>query len=139
MVCCAALVVAPLVRRFVGVNLSEIVVIFLVALVLFGPEQLPVLARTLGKLTGQVKRTSESLRREFYNSVYTPGQEARNTLNGELQAIRNLKAEVLAPPTGAMGTASRPPPTEKTPERSPAQPSTPNDVPSADATRSEDA
>jgi hypothetical protein len=38
-----------------------------------------------------------------------------------------------------MGTASRPPPTEKTPERSPAQPSTPNDVPSADATRSEDA
>lgn len=122
-----------------GVNLSEIVVIFLVALVLFGPEQLPVLARTIGKLTGQVKRTSDSLRREFYNSVYTPGQEVRNTLNGELQAIRNLKAEVLAPPTGAMGTSLRPLPTDRTPEQSPAQPSTPNHVPAADATRSEDA
>ena len=122
-----------------GINLSEIVVIFLVALVLFGPEQLPVLARTLGKLTGQVKRTSDSLRREFYNSVYTPGQDARDTLNGELRAIRNLKAEILAPPTGALGTSSRPLPTDKAPEQQPSQPATPNDAPPADATRIENA
>jgi Sec-independent protein translocase protein TatA len=97
-----------MVCRTVGVSLTEITVIFLVALVLFGPEQLPVLARTLGKLTGQVKRTSDSLRREFYNSVYTPGQDVRNTLNGDLQSIRNLKAEILSPPRGTVGTSSRP-------------------------------
>ncbi len=117
-----------------GINLSEIVVIFLVALVLFGPEQLPVLARTLGKLTGQVTRPSDSLRREFYNSVYTPGQDARHALNGELQAIRNLKAEVLGPPTGAVGTSSRPLPTDKVPEQPSSEPATPNDSPPADAT-----
>ena len=122
-----------------GVNLSEIVVIFLVALVLFGPEQLPVLARTLGKLTGQVKRTSDSLRREFYNSVYTPGQDARNALNGELQAIRNLKAEILAPPMGTVGTSSRPLPTDKAPEQPSSQPSTLNDAPPAAATGIENA
>lgn len=125
-----------------GVNLSEIVVIFLVALVLFGPEQLPVLARTLGKLTGQVKRTSDSLRREFYNSVYTPGQDARDTLNGELKAIRNLKAEILAPPTGAVGTSSRPLSTDKaSTDEVPGQPSsessTANDAPPADPARIE--
>jgi len=97
----------------VGVSLTEITVIFLVALVLFGPEQLPVLARTLGKVTGQVKRTSDSLRREFYNSVYTPGQDVRNSLNGEFQALRNLKAEIVAPPAGTVGTPSRPLPPEQ--------------------------
>ncbi len=122
-----------------GVNLSEIVVIFLVALVLFGPEQLPVLARTLGKLTGQVKRTSDSLRREFYNSVYTPGQDARNAFNGEFQALRSLKTEILSPPTGAVGTSSRPLATERAPEEPSSQPSTPNDAPPADATRIENA
>lgn len=122
-----------------GVNLSEIVVIFLVALVLFGPEQLPVLARTLGKLTGQVKRTSDSLRREFYNSVYTPGQETRNALNGEFQALRNLKAEIMAPPTGAVGTSSRSLPTDKAPDHPASQPSAPNDAQPVDATRIENA
>lgn len=105
-----------------GVSITEITVIFLVALVLFGPEQLPVLARTLGKLTGQVKRTSDSLRREFYNSVYTPGQDIRGSLDGELQTLRNLKAEIvkpefLAPPSGVVAASSRP----RSIERPPAQ------------------
>ena len=89
------------------VSLTEFTIIFLVALVLFGPEQLPVLARTLGKLSGQVKKTSDSLRREFYNSVYPPA-DLKNPLTGELQSLRSLKAELLAPPTGAIGTSSRP-------------------------------
>jgi Sec-independent protein translocase protein TatA len=90
----------------VGISLTEFTVIFLVALVLFGPEQLPVLARTLGKLSGQVKKTSDSLRREFYNSVYPPA-DLKNPLTGELNALRSLKAELLAPPSGAVGTPSR--------------------------------
>ena len=91
-----------------GVSITELTVIFLVALVLFGPEQLPVLARSLGKLTGQVKRTSDSLRREFYNSAYPPGQDIRTAIDGEIQGLRALKAEVLAPPPGAVSTSSRP-------------------------------
>lgn len=97
-----------------GVSLTEFTVIFIVALVLFGPEQLPALARTLGKLTGQVKKTSDSLRREFYNSVYPPGQDIRAALSGEMQSLRALKAEVLAPPAGALGTTSRPTTTNST-------------------------
>jgi Tat protein translocase TatB subunit len=92
----------------VGISLTELTVIFLVALVLFGPDQLPVLARTVGKVTGQLKKTSDSLRREFYNSVYPPGEDIKNSLNGELKSLRALKAEVLAPPPGAVGSSSRP-------------------------------
>ena len=97
-----------------GISLTEIIVVFLVALILFGPEQLPVLARHLGKVTGQLKKTSDSLRREFYNSVYPPAvSDFRNTLQGEVGALRSLKAEVLAPPVGAVGSPSR-----KAPEQS---------------------
>jgi TatA/E family protein of Tat protein translocase len=92
----------------VGISITELSVIFIVALLLFGPEQLPTLARTVGKLTGQLKKTSDSLRRDFYNSVYPPGEDIKNALNGELRSLRALKAEVLSPPTGAVGSPSRP-------------------------------
>jgi sec-independent protein translocase protein TatA len=108
----------------VGISITEIIVVFVVALILFGPEQLPVMARSIGKITGQVKKTSDALRREFYNSVYTPAPELRRELTAELKDLRSLKAEVLAPPSGSQGTKSRPeapttqdttsPPEEKT-------------------------
>lgn len=68
------------------------------------------LARTVGRVTGQLKKTSDSLRKEFYNSVYPPGEDIKNALNGELKSLRALKTEVLAPPTGAVGSSSRPAP-----------------------------
>lgn len=108
----------------VGISITEIIVVFVVALVLFGPEQLPVIARTIGKTAGQLKKTSDALRREFYNSVYPPGQDIRRELGSELKDLRSLKAEVLAPPVGSAPAQTRPivakdsppatPPTEET-------------------------
>ena len=91
-----------------GISITEIIVVFVVALVLFGPEQLPVIARSIGKATGQLKKTSDALRREFYNSVYPPGQDLRKELNSELGKLRALKAEVLAPPPGSAPALVRP-------------------------------
>ena len=81
-----------------GVSLFELIVIFIIALILFGPEQLPVIARSLGKVAGELKRASDSLRREFYNSVYTPGDDIRKDLDAGRHALRTLKQEFLAPP-----------------------------------------
>lgn len=79
-----------------------------VALLLFGPEQLPVIARGLGKIAHEFRRTSDSLRREFYNSVYTPADELRRDVAAEARSLRALKAEVLAPPAGAAPANVRP-------------------------------
>lgn len=89
----------------VGINLSEIIVICIVALLLFGPEQLPALARQLGKLSGEVRKGSNALRREFYNTVYPP--DLADEFKAGSRIIRDLKAEVLAPPLGSAGTSSR--------------------------------
>ncbi len=58
-----------------GMSFGELIVIFVVILLVFGPDKLPHVASKLGKITGELKRTSDSLRREFYNSAYTPAQE----------------------------------------------------------------
>ena len=70
-------------KRTVSISLTEIIVVCVVALLLFGPEQLPVIARGLGKIAHEFRRTSDSLRREFYNSVYTPADELRRDVAAE--------------------------------------------------------
>ena len=95
-------------ERIVSISITEIIVVFVVALLLFGPEQLPAIARGLGKLSGEIKKTSDSLRREFYNSVYTPAQEVKRDIAAEGRSLRALKAEVLAPPAGTTPASVRP-------------------------------
>jgi sec-independent protein translocase protein TatB len=95
-----------------GVSLTELIVIFLVALILFGPEQLPEIARQLGKLVGEFRRGSDALKREFYNSVYPPAQELKRDFEAEARQLRSLKAEVVAPPPGSAPVASRAPQAE---------------------------
>lgn len=62
-----------------GLSFFELLAIFTVALLVFGPEKLPEIAKLLGKFSGELKRTSDSVRREFYNSIYPPAEELQAT------------------------------------------------------------
>jgi TatA/E family protein of Tat protein translocase len=84
-----------------GISITELIIIFLVLLILFGPEQLPVIARQFGKIMGELKKGSDAVRREFYNSVYTPADEVTRDLIADTRSLKALKAELLAPPAGA--------------------------------------
>ncbi len=48
-----------------GIGMTEMVVIFVIALVVLGPKRLPELARTLGRTLAEFRRTATDLRREF--------------------------------------------------------------------------
>jgi Tat protein translocase TatB subunit len=111
----------------VDISFSELIVVFLVALLLFGPEQLPQIARGFGKVAGELRKGTNALRREWYNAVYPPAEEIRRDLAGHAQELRSLKAEVIAPPEGSVGSTSRNttvdttrPEQEKTPATKPA-------------------
>ena len=54
-------------------SFTEIALILFVALVLFGPEDLPVIARTLGKIFYQVRSYANELTKEFKEAIDTPG------------------------------------------------------------------
>ena len=77
-----------------GISFPELVVICVIALIVFGPEKLPEVLRWVGTVSGQVRKTSEGLRREFYNAVYEPAKDDLNKARAELSS---LKAEFSTP------------------------------------------
>ena len=48
-----------------GVGLPELIVIFVLALIIFGPEQLPQLARVLGRGMRELRRISQDIKDEI--------------------------------------------------------------------------
>jgi TatA/E family protein of Tat protein translocase len=63
-------------------GVQEMVVIFLVALVLFGPKKLPELGRTIGKALTEFRRASSDLKSTFEREM--------QTLERENQSIKDI-------------------------------------------------
>ncbi|HEY1725201.1 MAG TPA: Sec-independent protein translocase protein TatB [Steroidobacteraceae bacterium] len=83
-----------------GVDFSEIVVIFVIALVVLGPEKLPRLARTVGRWIGRARAMARQFREQLE-------QEA-----DAIQRSANLRAAGDAAPEakpGMPGGPSEPP------------------------------
>jgi sec-independent protein translocase protein TatB len=76
-------------------SVPHLVIIFVVALVVFGPEKLPDLARNLGKVMGEFRRATGDLRSTFENHMRDLEREA------ELRKARETQA---AAQTGAAAT-----------------------------------
>lgn len=55
-----------------GIGMTELVVIMIVALIVFGPTRLPELARSLGRAMGEFRRASTDIRQTFHEAVQEP-------------------------------------------------------------------
>ena len=64
-----------------GIGFSELIVIMVLILILFGPDKLPQAAVSFGKFMAVLKKNSDALRREFYNSVYTPTEDLKSRID----------------------------------------------------------
>jgi Tat protein translocase TatB subunit len=49
-------------------GMSEILLIMVIVLILFGPEDLPDIARTIGKVVFQIRKATNDMAKEFQNS-----------------------------------------------------------------------
>lgn len=45
-----------------GIGMPELIIIFVIALLVFGPKELPKIGRTIGKAMGEFRRASDELR-----------------------------------------------------------------------------
>jgi TatA/E family protein of Tat protein translocase len=45
-----------------GIGMPELIIIFVIALLIFGPKELPKIGRTIGKAMGEFRRASDELR-----------------------------------------------------------------------------
>ena len=93
---------------FGSLGLPELILIFIVALLLFGPRKLPEIGRSIGKAMGEFRRASNDLRRTVEEEVAAE----------DLRAIgRDVRQTVDAPP----------PPPAVAPPTGPGQPTGPAD------------
>lgn len=68
-----------------GLSFSHLIFLGLAALILIGPEELPKVARTLGRLLNEIKGGSDSFKREFHRST----REFHSDVNFDPQATQS--------------------------------------------------
>jgi TatA/E family protein of Tat protein translocase len=61
---------------FGSIGMQELIIIFVIALIIFGPRKLPELGRSLGKSLAEFKRASNDLRNTLEEEIRVDEQRA---------------------------------------------------------------
>lgn len=64
---------------FGSIGMPELVIIFVIALIIFGPRKLPELGKSLGRSINEFKRASNELRSTLEDEVRIEEQRSRAT------------------------------------------------------------
>ena len=78
---------------FGSIGMPELIIIFVIALIIFGPRKLPELGKSLGKSLAEFKKASNEL---------------RNTLEEEIRIEEQKERETKQTPPAAAASASEP-------------------------------
>jgi sec-independent protein translocase protein TatB len=122
-------------------SVPHLIVIFIVALVVFGPEKIPELARNLGKIMAEFRRVTGDLRSTFEGHLRDLEREAdqRRTVAAvpapaAVPAVPAVSSVPAAAGTVAPGTVpSNPPNAAAVAAANPAPPSAPDPAPKANS------
>ncbi|HET7451980.1 MAG TPA: TatA/E family twin arginine-targeting protein translocase [Thermoanaerobaculia bacterium] len=92
-----------------SIGMPELILIFIVALIVFGPKKLPEIGKSLGKGLAEFKKASDDFKQSIQREV--DGLK-------ETAAIEASKTEAPAPATSPAPAATPAPPTDSTPQSS---------------------
>jgi Tat protein translocase TatB subunit len=79
-------------------SIPHLVIIFIVALIVFGPEKLPELARKLGSAMADLRRVSAELRGTFDEHLHELEREARELEQRRAETARQAAAQPAPAP-----------------------------------------
>ena len=74
-----------------GIGGSELVFILLIAVMLFGADKIPEIARTLGKGMAQLKNATEDIKSEITKSAEENGLDLKSITGGITEEIDSVK------------------------------------------------
>lgn len=74
-----------------GISFSEVLLILIISLLIFGPEQLPVIARKFGKIINSIRNFTKTLQEGLYEKS---GFNQLDTLRQEMQVtLQQIKTQ----------------------------------------------
>jgi sec-independent protein translocase protein TatB len=79
-------------------SFSDSIFLFVLALLLFGPKKLPVLARELGKWVGEFRRASNEFKMQMEEELRLAEQEDRQKQIAAMEAAAPVAQPVDTPP-----------------------------------------
>jgi TatA/E family protein of Tat protein translocase len=94
---------------FGPIGMPELILIFLVALLVFGPRKLPELGRSLGKGIAEFKRASDDLKRTIEDEI-EQGKHQVAAVQDEIASARRSAGDLRNTVASTVGTSVAPPP-----------------------------
>ena len=95
---------------FGSIGMPELVIIFVIALIIFGPRKLPELGRSLGKSIGEFKKASNELRSTLEEEIRIEDQsEQSEKMRAEQDTAIAAASTQPTEPAPPVDSASAPP------------------------------
>jgi sec-independent protein translocase protein TatA len=82
---------------FGSIGMPEMIIIFMIALIIFGPRKLPELGRSLGKSLNEFKRASSELRNTLDEEIRLEEQRTDTRTAEPVRPAEPVRAEVVEP------------------------------------------
>jgi len=93
---------------FGSIGMPELIIIFVIALIIFGPRKLPELGRSLGKSLAEFKRASNDLQRTLEEEI--KAEEQRPAVEAPKAAAPTTPASSVAGPGQPVARSDEPTP-----------------------------
>jgi sec-independent protein translocase protein TatB len=76
------------------IGIQEMLIVFIVALIVVGPDKLPYYAKKLGEAFGQFKKYTDQATKDIRESVVEPLEEAQKPLREAMEPVTELEKSV---------------------------------------------
>src|SRR5512142_1748976 len=100
---------------FGSIGMPELVLIFVVALLVFGPRKLPEIGKSIGKGLAEFKRASDDLKRTIEQEIEQGKQEVASVREHVAGVVPTAEPTSPSPEVSAPANAAADQPTEAAP------------------------
>lgn len=93
---------------FGSIGMPELILIFIVALLVFGPKKLPEIGKSIGKGLAEFKKASEDLKKTIEREIDQVKDEGNALKDTVAQTAAGSRPVEAAPPAAAEGAPASP-------------------------------